>query len=139
MPFHHLRRAAGLGAITAVIAASAFGASAQAGSKSSTVTLSEFKVVPSPKSVSHGKVTFTVKNKGDMVHELAVIKTSRAAAKLPVSNGRASEKGSVGEVENIAAGKSKKLTLKLAKGHYALICNLRGHYAAGMRADFTVK
>ena len=57
----------------------------------------------------------------------------------PVSGGRASEKGAVGEVEEIAGGRSKRLSLNLSKGHYALICNLPGHYAAGMRADFTVK
>ena len=56
-----------------------------------------------------------------------------------MSGGRASEKGAVGGVEDIAGGRSKKLSLNLSKGHYVLICNLPGHYAAGMRADLTVK
>jgi uncharacterized cupredoxin-like copper-binding protein len=74
-----------------------------------------------------------------MEHELVVIKTSKAANELPVSYRRASDKGSVGEVEDIAGGKSKQLTLNLKKGHYVLVCNLPGHYKAGMRTDFTVK
>lgn len=103
------------------------------------VKLSDFKVAPSKKSVAHGRVTFRVKNSADMEHELVVIKTSRKAASLPTSSsGKASEKGSVGEVE-LGAGKSKSLTLNLKKGHYALICNVGGHYKAGMHADFTVK
>jgi uncharacterized cupredoxin-like copper-binding protein len=142
MSFTSHRRVGLLGliaALAAVAIAIAVASTSDAASKSSTVTLSEFKISPSPKSVSAGKVTFTVKNKGDMEHEMVVIKTSTAASKLKVSGNRASEKGSVGEVEDIAGGKSKKLTLNLKKGHYALICNIPGHYKGGMHADFTVK
>ena len=128
-----------LAVLAAIIAAFAVATSSDAASNSSTVTLREFKLSPSPKSVSAGKVTFTVKNTGALEHEMAVIKTTKRASKLPVTGRRASEKGSVGEVEDIASGKSKKLTLNLKKGHYVLICNIPGHYKAGMRADFTVK
>jgi uncharacterized cupredoxin-like copper-binding protein len=34
---------------------------------------------------------------------------------------------------------SKTLALRLRPGHYALVCNLPGHYLAGQRADFTVR
>jgi uncharacterized cupredoxin-like copper-binding protein len=136
------RRSLALGALVvlaATIVAVLLASTSNAASKSSTVTLSEFKISPSPKSVSHGKVTFNVKNKGDMEHELVVIKTTTAASKLPVSGGKASEKGAVGRVGDIAGGKSKKLTLNLKAGHYVLICNLPGHYKGGMYSDFTVK
>jgi uncharacterized cupredoxin-like copper-binding protein len=122
----------------AAVAACAVPAVAMAASKP-TATLSEFKIAVSPKSAAHGKVTFTVKNAGKFEHEMVVIKTSTKASKLKVSGNEASEKGAVGEVEDIAAGKSKKLTLTLAKGHYALICNIPGHYKNGMRTDFTVR
>jgi uncharacterized cupredoxin-like copper-binding protein len=122
----------------AAIAACAVPAVAHAASKP-TATLSEFKIAVSPKSAAHGKVTFTVKNAGRFEHEMVVIKTSAKASKLKVSGKAASEKGAVGEVADIAAGKSTKLTLTLAKGHYALICNLPGHYKNGMRTDFTVR
>jgi uncharacterized cupredoxin-like copper-binding protein len=36
-------------------------------------------------------------------------------------------------------GAAKTLALNLAPGHYALVCNLPGHYKAGMYADLTVK
>jgi uncharacterized cupredoxin-like copper-binding protein len=105
---------------------------------SDNVKLSDFKVKPSKTTISHGKVTLNVSNSAGMEHELVVIRTSTKAAKLKIVNGRASEKGSAGEVE-LAAHKSKKLTLNLKKGHYALICNVGGHYMAGMHADLTVK
>jgi uncharacterized cupredoxin-like copper-binding protein len=142
MSFISHRRVGLLGLIAlfaAILVAVAIASTSDAASKSSKVTLSEFKLSASPKSVSAGKVTFTVKNAGHMTHEMAVIKTTKAASKLPVSYNRASEKGKVGEAEDIGAGKSKTLALTLKKGHYVLICNIRGHYKGGMRADFTVK
>lgn len=29
----------------------------------------------------------------------------------------------MGEVEDVASGKTKRLTIKLASGHYVIICN----------------
>ncbi len=40
---------------------------------------------------------------------------------------------------DLPVGESKTLELDLEAGKYALVCNLPGHYAAGMFADFTVK
>jgi uncharacterized cupredoxin-like copper-binding protein len=128
-----------LAVLAAVVAAVTVATTSDAASKSTKVTLSDFKVSASPKSVSAGKVSFTAKNAGDMEHELVIIKTSTSASKLKVSNNRVSEKGTVGEIEDIAAGKSKTHTFNLKKGHYVLLCNIPGHYKAGMRADFTVK
>jgi uncharacterized cupredoxin-like copper-binding protein len=126
-------------AVAAAVAAMSIGAVAVADAATSdSVKLSDFKVTPAKSTVSHGKVTFDVKNSAGMEHELVVIKTNTKAAKLKLVNGKASEKGSVGEVE-LAAHKSKRLTLNLKKGHYALICNVGGHYMAGMHADLTVK
>src|SRR3954466_7848942 len=102
-------RRALLGALAVVAVSAGVGSQAFAAS-SVKVTLSEFKVAPSPKSASAGKVTFSVKNAGDNEHELVIIKTTKSASKLPTSGGRASTKGQVAEVEDIASGKTKKLT-----------------------------
>ena len=126
-------------AVTAAVAALSVGAVAVADAATSdNVKLSDFKVTPAKTSVSHGKVTFNINNASGMEHELVVIKTSKKAAKLQIVNGKASEKGTVGEVE-LAGHKTKRLSLNLKKGHYALICNVGGHYMAGMHADLTVK
>ena len=110
---------------------------AAATNSKATVTLSEMKVVPSPTSAKAGEVTFNVKNAGSIPHEMVVIKTSKQADQLGTGS-RVPETGSVGETGDIPAGKSKTLKLKLAAGHYALICNVPGHYSAGMHADFNV-
>jgi uncharacterized cupredoxin-like copper-binding protein len=133
-----LRRGVAATGAAAVAAAILLPGVAADASSSVSVKLTDFKVTTSAKSAGHGKVKFIVANKASMEHELVVIKTSKKAAKLPLSDGKASEKGSVGEVE-LAGHKTKSLTLNLKKGHYALICNVGGHYMAGMRTDFTVK
>lgn len=112
---------------------------AQAAAPKVSVKLSEFKVVPKPKSAKAGKVTFTTKNTGKIVHELVVLKTKVAPSKLKVNGAKAVEKGRVGKVQNIAPGKTKKLTLKLKKGKYVLLCNVPGHYQAGQRIGFIIK
>lgn len=102
------------------------------------VRLSEFKVAPSVTRAAAGKVTFNVSNGGKVTHEFVVIKTSKSAADL-LKGARADESGNVGETGDLAPGQAKRLTLKLPPGHYALICNLPGHYAAGQHVDFTVR
>lgn len=103
------------------------------------VKLVEFKLTPSVKSVPRGSVTFVVRNAGKLTHELVVIKTPRRAGKLPMKGMEAVETGKVGGVAAIKPGATKRLTLKLKPGHYALICNIPGHYKAGQFADFTVR
>ena len=102
------------------------------------VSLKEFKVLPSSAQAAAGKVTFNVQNSGNVTHEFVVLKTDKPAGSL-LKGSRADETGNVGETGDLAAGASKAITLKLAPGHYALICNLPGHYTAGQHTDFTVK
>lgn len=99
----------------------------------------EFSLVPQPGTAPAGKVTFRVKNEGAMVHEFSVVRTTTDASKLPVTNGQASEAGTIGESGDLKAGASKDVTVDLTPGHYVLLCNLAGHYQGGMYANFTVK
>ncbi len=96
-------------------------------------------------SIPAGKVTFQVANQGAIEHEMVVLKTDLAANALKM---RAAEPDkvdeeagakNVGEVEDIGAGKSKSETFDLAPGKYLLVCNVAGHYKAGMVAAFEVK
>ena len=50
----------------------------------------------------------------------------------------ADEAGNVGEIGDLQPGETKTLSLNLKAGHYALICNLPGHYKLGQHADLTV-
>lgn len=100
------------------------------------------KETPAAAKATNGKVTFDVENKGEIPHEFVVIKTTKQADAL-LEGKEADEQGNAGEIGNIDPGRTKKLSLKLAPGHYALICNLPGHYMPsgepGMLADFTVQ
>jgi uncharacterized cupredoxin-like copper-binding protein len=93
-------------------------------------------------SVKTGTVTFEVTNAADnqMKHELVVLKTNLVDDRLPMKNGRVQEDRfkKMGEAEDVAPGKSKRLTLKLAPGHYVLICNKPGHYTQGMHTALMV-
>jgi uncharacterized cupredoxin-like copper-binding protein len=102
------------------------------------VTMKEFTIAPRPASGKAGSVTFRVRNAGKVKHEFVVLRTSKRASKL-LKGSEASEAGNAGEIGNLPAGSTKSLTLKLKAGHYALICNLPGHYKAGQSADFVVK
>lgn len=102
------------------------------------VSLKEFTVNPSAAQAAAGKVTFKVHNAGTVTHEFVVLKTNTPANAL-LKGDRADESGNVGETGDLKAGTSKTLSLNLPPGHYALICNLPGHYKAGQHTDFTVK
>jgi uncharacterized cupredoxin-like copper-binding protein len=71
---------------------------------------------------------------------MVVLKTDVPADKLPVVNGKVTESKfkKMGEVENVAVGKSKHLTLNLTAGRYVLICNEPGHYEMGMHTSLIV-
>lgn len=100
-------------------------------------TIDEWSVAVSEQRAKAGKVTFTVKNAGKTNHEFVVLRTDKPADQLGSGN-RVSESGNVGETGDIAAGKTKSVTLDLKPGHYSLVCNLPGHYKLGMHTDFTV-
>lgn len=94
-------------------------------------------------SVPAGPVTFVVKNvsKGT-VHEMLVMYLADPSKLLPYiqQEGKTTEDKSIdkGEVSELAPSKSGKLTVDLQPGKYVLICNVPGHFAAGMWSTFTV-
>jgi uncharacterized cupredoxin-like copper-binding protein len=92
--------------------------------------------------VKAGAVNLDVTNAADnnMTHELVVLKTDAADGALPVRNGTVLESRfrKMGEVDDVAPGKSKHLTLKLAPGRYVLVCNKPGHYSMGMHTSLLV-
>ncbi|RWA62484.1 sulfocyanin-like copper-binding protein [Mesorhizobium sp.] len=96
-----------------------------------------------PDAVKAGEVTFNVKNDSkDTVHEMIVMFLADPSKPLPyidaenrVDEDKAGDKGEVSELD---PGKSGSLTVDLKAGKYLLICNVAGHYGAGMWAEFTV-
>ncbi|MGW3459915.1 sulfocyanin-like copper-binding protein [Streptomyces olivaceoviridis] len=103
-----------------------------------------------PTTVPAGKVTVRVVNAGTLAHEVIVLPlpAGRIAGERAVgSDGRVSEAGSLGEAsrtcgsgagEGIASGTAAWTTVTLRPGRYELLCNVPGHYAAGMYAELDV-
>ncbi|TPM36770.1 hypothetical protein FJ958_00865 [Mesorhizobium sp. B2-3-5] len=97
-----------------------------------------------PATVKAGKVSFRVKNSSkDTVHEMIVMNPADPGKPLPyvtvenrVDEDRAGDKGEVSELDPGASG---VLTVDLKAGRYVLVCNIPGHFAAGMWTEFIVK
>lgn len=102
------------------------------------VQVDEYSVFPGTQGAPKGKVRFVVTNIGTIEHEFVVLKTAKPAGNLLKGN-EADETGAVGEIDGVPAGQARTLTITLQRGHYALICNLPGHYKTGQFADFYVR
>ena len=113
-----LMSAAALLAVLGIVAAPALGARTHAAAAAVTVTASEFKFKLSKLSVPHGKVVFTVVNKGKLPHDFKI-------------NGK--------KTSLVSPGKSTKLTITFKAGKYKYLCTVPGHAAAGMKGTLTVK
>jgi uncharacterized cupredoxin-like copper-binding protein len=105
----------------------------------------EMDIIPSSNTAPAGQINFVIKNVGRMPHELVVFKTDLPIDKLPQKNGEMDEKGA--GVKNVAdtgenylkSGETRTLRANLSPGNYVLVCNLPGHFSAGMKTAFVVK
>ena len=102
--------------------------------------------------VRSGTVSLRAFNVGAWRHEVVVLplRAGKDAGERPIgTDGKVSETGSLGEASRtcgpgeghpmgIAPGKAGWITMNLKPGRYELICNLPGHYAAGMYAELDV-
>ena len=103
------------------------------------VSMSEFKFAPANPELAHGTVELTATNKGKTEHELVLLKTNADPSKLPKDGKEVSEKDSIGEIPETAPGQSGAETFDLKPGKYVMVCNIPGHYDAGMYGTLTVR
>src|SRR5438132_1300861 len=92
-------------------------------------------------------VTFVMTSAGTMKHELAGFQTSTPAGQIPITgieetanriNEEPAGRGVIYPCNPFGPGVTKVVTVDMKPGHYALVCNLSGHYKAGMHQDFWV-
>jgi uncharacterized cupredoxin-like copper-binding protein len=110
-----------------------------AAASSANITAKDFSFSTKHIDAKAGKLSVSLKNSGQAPHELVVLKTSTAPSKLKVSGGKVGESDSVGEIEEVASGKTGRHTFDLKPGHYVFVCNVPGHYMDGMRGAITVR
>jgi uncharacterized cupredoxin-like copper-binding protein len=96
---------------------------------------------------TRGPVSFLVTNEGAETHEFVVLQTKTPAVDFPIvsfegETNRIDEEAkgvvNVGETGDMKPGTSQVLTIDMTPGHFAVVCNLPGHYANGMHQDFLV-
>jgi uncharacterized cupredoxin-like copper-binding protein len=105
------------------------------------ITLTEWSLVTDSAVAPPGSVVFDVTNAGTVEHQLVIVRTSLAANALPVAGGAVDTANLevVGEIETLARGDRDRDAFLLQAGAHVLICNIAGHYEAGMRLGFTVR
>jgi len=86
------------------------------------VEAKEYQFTPKTLTVSAGKVTFYVRNAGNVEHEFELFKGDQV----------------VDEVEGLVPGLAKNLTVTLEPGEYTFMCKLSGHDQLGMKGILTV-
>lgn len=104
------------------------------------VTLVDDAVVLEPATVPAASIRFEATNEGTMTHEFEIF-AGATTTDLPVESNVAITEGLelVDEVEDVVPGATASLTVDLEPGAYLVICNLPGHFAAGMSALLTVE
>jgi uncharacterized cupredoxin-like copper-binding protein len=103
------------------------------------VSMTEFRFSPANPELARGTLAITAANKGKTPHELVLLKTNADPSKLPQHGDGVSEKNSVGEIPPLVPGESAAHTFDLKPGKYAMVCNVSGHYDAGMYGSLTVR
>ena len=98
------------------------------------VQLGDYWAAPTVRSVKAGKVTFVAKNVGRVPHELMV---ERMPIKM-VGPMQPNEDAAQGMIDDMMAGQSGHMTVRLSPGTYMLFCNAPGHYALGQHTIFKV-
>ncbi len=93
--------------------------------------------------VKAGLVRFDVTNwSRGMIHEMMIVAVDNPQAPLPYDYTQAKvaedQVKVLGDTENLQPNGSKSLDVALTPGTYLLICNVPGHYAAGMVTPLTV-
>jgi len=108
------------------------------------------RVVLNPLTVPAGPVSFRVRNTGMMIHEMTVLPLGpgRSPGQLGIdANGQVDEFGAVGHAERTCAegegdgilpGSIGWTTVTLQPGRYEVLCNIAGHYGAGMYTELDV-
>lgn len=118
-------------------------ATAEPGQVLISLTESDWVVSASPDSVEAGEITFAVTNVGSTLHNLRVIRTDLPPDALPLdSTGLIvdeDEVNVVAEAIDLFPDESTETVATLEPGNYVLICNIAGHYDAGMSVGFTVQ
>jgi uncharacterized cupredoxin-like copper-binding protein len=107
-------------------------------------------ITAQPGVVAAGRVSFVATNTGSVTHELVVLPLgpgTDVGQRAVGTDNKVDESTSLGEASNncgagagegISPQSTGWVTLDLPAGRYELVCNIAGHYQAGMSTLLTV-
>lgn len=137
--------AAGCGADPSDMSSPAGGGGAPAGAPANKIagSVQEWSVVTTASSAYEGDVTFAITNFGTIQHEFLVVKTDIEPGKIPLNDENRFDEDADGievidEIAEFEVNTTGLLKVNLGAGKYQLLCNIAGHYPAGMFAAFEV-
>ncbi len=117
-------------------------AAPSASAATNTIALSEWKVIVAA-TITQGTSTFAISNIGTIPHELLVFKSDLQPSAYPVdAAGNIEEEGAgvtlLSDGDNIDPEASQVRAIDLTPGTYLFVCNIPGHFKAGMFTVVTV-
>ncbi len=106
-----------------------------------TIELTDRSIALDRSLVRAGHLVVAIHNGGTGAHEVAFFRTDADPDRLPYDTGltQVTLRGPIAERDNVLVGATKRLSLDLVAGRYVVICNLPGHYAAGMRVTLEAR
>jgi hypothetical protein len=101
----------------------------------------DFRIVVRPNHVRAGNVRLVLRNEGPVMHELILVRGNRAHLPLRVDGLTVDEDGIPvrAVAEGAGPGTVRELRVHLKPGRYQLLCNMAGHFLAGMHAELVVR
>ncbi len=104
-------------------------------------SLTEMSITLDTTTAPAGEVTFNAVNVGTVEHEFVIVATDLPQDQLPTKDGEVEEDqvNVLAEIEGLQPGHDGHLSVDLPAGHYVIICNVPGHYLAGMHTELTVQ
>jgi plastocyanin len=120
--------------VLVVVAVSVFSDDPPAPSASVTIEATEFAYSPDPVLAVAGEVEITFENKGQVGHELILLREGVRIA----SPNQYDESMAIDIIPSIARDVTVQRTIELDPGTYQIVCLLPGHFEGGMEADLIV-
>jgi len=105
----------------------------------------DFHISVATTTLPAGNYVFVDTNHGGSAHELVMWKTADPDDRLPMNkDDRVNEDSPalnsvLDSGSSLRPGETRLLATTLDPGHYVLVCNLPGHFKAGMHVDLTVQ
>ena len=110
------------------------------------LVVNEWSITADISSVSAGETLYVATNDGTIPHEIVYLRTDRPVDDLPVGSDDKVNRFAEGiedlgviRTDALVPGATVRETFDLPAGNYALICNIPGHYVAGMFTAFVIQ